>query len=548
MTMLGAPCSNCCKQCDCSSEGFDPAIASDEARGLVWLEFSSCIGSGAAGTVDAPRAVTPCDYEGISGAITGVTLTSGGSGYARLGRVAPTLSVSVSGGTSATFSVALSEETENLGDGCLEASYWSVSSVTVTAGGSGYTDDTAATFSAASGDTTVHAAGGRAYVDVDEPTNPTFDIDSDGVDAVLTAVWSELDEEDWADVRTPNPCPAPKKRTFALASVGITNGGSGYSQYDRIFIAFPTTADGGVSDQAYIDVESVDGNGAITAVFVAEDDGQYVPGAGGVYIGSLTDSLAHVVVNSCVTNGAGRYYREDPDEPPYVAAVTVAVQQESPSGGVGAVVTAIVEDDTSDPDFGKIVALNLDDGGMGYLNAPLECALPDKIYVTWGQVTVEVPARYVGGFGVYTGFPLGRVCGPAWGVNDGDGEPYCRGGVVDPHPEDAGNLNNWADARILGGRGLQCKCEGKIHLDAVLLFGCDECVAVGDSVEINENKRRFRYVCLRFDADENGCPVGDAAVVSWQTLPLEQLAGCLGDCPCPDDCDIEIVPEVSFLP
>lgn len=530
--MLGAQCSCFCDQCNCTSEGTAPAVASDADKGLVWLEFSACIGTGAAGTVDAPTAATPCDYEGMAGPITGVTLTSGGSGYARLGRVSPTITASVSGGSSATLSVTLSEESENLGKDCMAVPYWSVASVSVTSGGSGYTDDTAVTFSAAGGDTTVNAAAGRAYVEIDEPMNANFDIDSNGVDAVLTAVWSELDEDEWADVRTPNPCAAPKKRTYALASVSVTNGGSGYAQFDRIYISFPTAADGGVDDQAYIDVESVDGNGAITSVFVSPDDGLFVEGPGGVYIGSLTDELAHVVVNSCVSNGAGHYYREDASEPPYVAAVTVTVNQEAPSTGNGAAVTATVEDDTASADFGKVISLSLDNGGTGYLQPSPACPLPDTMYVTVGSKTVAVPVRIAGldGYPVFDELQAETNCG-AYEECEAVGQTFSIAlAYVDPS-------------------GLECKCNGRLHVSVSVTFACLECLTDNRIDAAVSNYFRFRTACMRFDNDESGCPTGDAVLVGWTTGELQPgHCGISDDCDCDSECDIELLPTISFLP
>jgi hypothetical protein len=510
----------------------------------------------------------------MAGAITGVTLTNAGSGYARLGRVEPTISASVSGGTGATFSVTLSEESENLGSGCMPAPYWTVASVSVTAGGSGYSDGAAVTFSAASGDTTVHAAAGRAYVEIDEPTDETFDIDSSGTGAVLAAVWSALTEDDWADVRTPNPCPAPEKKTYALSSVTVTNGGSGYAQYDRIYISFPTTADGGVVDQAYIDVESVDGNGAIQSVFVSPDDGNYVEGPGGIYIGSLTDELADVVVNSCVSNGAGKYFREDAAEPPYVASVTVTVNQEDPSTGSGAAISATVEDDTADADFGKVVSLTLDNGGAGYLSAPSACVLPDKLYVEWNGNSFEVPIR--------TGLNNLAVCDsgyPADGINcRKNGLPYAESQIF--------GIGTTQGSRATGQvTGVSCKCGGKLHLNLTLTFDCGECVgvlALGPGTPFpyewqgsdRANFSRTRYACARFDVDEDGCPVGDALLLSWTTDPVSDGSPCttffgpLGnnpanindvvnvetyerspdDCPCDDACDEAFSPTISLMP
>jgi hypothetical protein len=607
----------CCEQqCDCSSAGFEPAIASDAERGLVWLEFSACIGDGAVGTVDAPAATSPCDFEGLAGPITGVTLTNGGGGYARLGRVAPTISPSVSGGSGATFSVALEEKSEFLGDECLPVPYWEVDSVAVTAAGSGYSDGAAVTFTAAAGDTTIESAAGRAYVEIDEPVEQ-FSITSSGSGAVLEAVWQALPDTDWLDSRTPDPCPAPPKTTYRLMSVNVVSGGSGYSQFDLIEITFASPADGVVAPfgAAFIDVDSVDGNGAITGVFVAPDDGNFIAGPAGRYAGSETDRLASVVVNSCVANGQGHYYREDSSVPPYVADVAVTVQQEEPSTGVGAVVTAEVDDDTASATFGHVISLTLVDGGTEYLQVALACQLPDKLYVTWGGITEEVPLvsfdnqqnPTLSDFVCDSG---GECRGGGWNPEDRGAGFACYWAFTPRTAEDAGNLRSYAIGIL---EKPACKCGGFIHLSVRYVTFCDECVygriadafaplttntdfannselyadcgadepgffgtegnIVGfflpghDSLFWRTNFSSSTSICLKFEVDEDGCPIGDAVVVSIDrgNKQLFNANSCVifsdpetdfefggnpdnGECPCLDSCDEPIVPEVSFMP
>lgn len=549
----------CCCGCDCYSPGsYRPALETVVGRGLVWLSFSACIGSGAEATVDAPHATGPCDYDGLRGPITGVTLTNAGSGYAVLGRVQPTISASVGGGSGSTLSVTLAEESEflNPAESCMPVPWWKVSSVSVTAGGSGYTDDQPVTFTAAGGDTTIHAAAGRAYVDIAEPENETFTITtSGGSGAVLEAVWELLASDQWS-ARAANPCPAPKKKAYRLVSVTVTNGGSGYAQFDLIDIGFPSADDGVVVEAAYIDVDAVDGTGAITSVFVAPDDGTYTAGPAGKYTGSATDALASVVVNSCTTNGDGKYYREDASEPPYVADVTVTVNQEEPSSGSGASVTATVESDTSSPDFGKIASLTLASGGDDYLDVPLACTLDGKLYVAWGAKTVEVPLSSIFASSVF----IDGICNTYAGA-DGVGLTYgfeC-GGVAG----DVGNTGSVAFGII---DSLGCNCDEQIHILVSLYFVCGECFLDGP----RSNLGRGWSICLRFDKDENGCPVGDAQVISQEgdsqrsyndrgncANPLQECIPCadqflnvlpVADCTCDGTCDAYVAPVISFLP
>jgi len=96
------------------------------------------------------------------GVILSATLTEGGYGFARIGRVSPTVTAEVgSEGTGAELDVTL----EQYQDGC-GFDYWRVASVAVTAAGSGYATYESVVFTAANGDTEVAAAYG--YVEADE--------------------------------------------------------------------------------------------------------------------------------------------------------------------------------------------------------------------------------------------------------------------------------------------------------------------------------------------------------------------------------------------
>jgi hypothetical protein len=591
----------CCEQCDCfnASPILRPAVATNEA-GLVTIEFEACFGNGASGTVEAPPATNPCDYAEVGGAITSVTITNGGSGYALLGRVEPTISATVAGGSGATFSVSLAQELEYAeADGCVDVPYWVVDSVEVTAAGSGYSDGAEVTFSAAAGDTTIASAAGRAYVEIDEPVEQ-FSITSSGSGAVLEAVWEALPDTDWLDIRTPNPCPASPKKTYRLMSVNVVSGGSGYSQFDFIEITFASPADGAVTflGDAYIAVGSVDGNGAITSVFVAPDDGNFIEGPAGRYVGSETDRLASVVVNSCVANGQGHYYREDDSEPAYVAPVLVIINQQPPSSGSGAELTAVVDDDPDSGTFGQIVSVTVDAGGDSYVQPSL-CNVPENIFITWAGETIEVPLN-----APFTDSAL--ICGE-FGEGGLSFDDNCRpSDDENPNgfPEDIGNTRSLAnfDAVLVGGESLVggphigfCACDKRIHVIVRYSAFCQECVP--RSVEgvlknaYRDNIAWRQFLCFRFELDEDGCPVGDGVFVSRSGPDLEDTLGeyasqgfgnttpfpciwyeidggytspgpplppdpflggqtmALEDCPCDRDCfSLPGLPTVSFMP
>ena len=546
-----------CVPCDCSATGFAPAIASDTERGLVYLEFSACIGSGAEGTVDAPQAASPCEYAGMGGAITGATLTDGGSGYAVLGRVEPTVTASVPGGSGAALSVTLAEGTDFLGNGCMEVPYWSVDSVSVTNGGSGYTDGQAVTFSAAAGDTVVEHAKAYAYVAIEAPRNAVVTVDTTGGSgAVLAPTFAVVSGTSISRGGAANPpfCNVPNRTAYQVTGITITNGGSGYAVDEFVEISFSNSSDGSVSQQLNAEVTAVTGSGEITAIGMTY---------GGRFGGGFTDTLDSVVVEGCI-GAVGKYYREDEDEEPYVAEVTVTIQQEAPSTGNGAVITATVEDDPANEDFGKVASLTVQNGGTGYLDAASACGDLDTLYIEWGDLSTSINWRtHFGG--------IGGICGNDFRQNDGDIDgtegPYCRGGAVNPFLGDAGNTTDFQ--LVTAFTPPACKCDGYLHMTFDLSFLCRECVATGGgspSVSPESNKIRSRTVCVRFPMDESGCPVGDAEVVGWTVGSLDVVPDVPGNnackpytkhdntyvsndpCNCPTGCDVNEPPQISFMP
>jgi hypothetical protein len=392
----------------------------DKAPGpdLISLSFSACYGGGATAQVTAPGGDPATD----KGAIGAVTLTNGGSGYAKLGRVAPTLTVSGGSGTGATFTPSLStsqdecdldlwalqsvaasggtgyedgdtltitvaegdtevaaasatlyldksEPTLTL-DGTATATVamaglgdgnFGIASVAVTGGGSGYTEGQSVTFSVGANDETVAAATATARVVHGSPANALLYEEGTGSGAVLTPVWTLLPISQW---------PAPNKKAYSVSSVTITNGGSGYSSADYFEFYFASDDDGQVVEYGYGFVDAVNGSGAITAVSIE---------SGGRYVGSRTDQLESVAIasggsyynddpgaRSVLVNAGGTYYREDASASPYVATVTVGVSQTAPSAGAGATLTVDIDDDTSSETFGQITGVS-SSGGSGYL-------------------------------------------------------------------------------------------------------------------------------------------------------------------------------------
>jgi hypothetical protein len=430
--MLGSSCSPCCGQvavpCSQCTEGalpetvtvtFDNMPNQTKGPDLITIDFSACFGGGAFARVTAPGG----DPDTDKGPISAVTLTSGGSGYAKLGRVAPTLTVSGGSGTGATFTPTLTSTNDACGvptwaltavsfkggagyvdgeqltiavaEGDTEAATatavvnttrtqptlsasigggtgatftvttslnfgtpttWGVASVAVTNGGSGYLDGSAMTFSG--GGDLVVAEEAQAYI-VTVRSQPSLvgSVSSSGSGASITPTLTQYTGWDG-------------RPYWSVTGFTIADGGTGYSEFDPVEV---TVSDGTASPWAWFSayVSSVDQDGAILAIAI-DYGGEYWKDTGVIqsvevwWGGSYYDDDG-IPTGVTVTSG-GQYYREDASEPPYVAEVTVTVaSQASPSNGTGATFTATVEGDPDSPDFGKITALTIDDGGDDYL-------------------------------------------------------------------------------------------------------------------------------------------------------------------------------------
>jgi hypothetical protein len=422
--MLGSPCSPCCAPCGCESGATLPEYITATFSGLTnvstgltsepHLAFESDFGSGAAGTITAPGAP--------GGPITSVTLTSGGSGYALLGRVAPAITASPSqeAGSGAELAVTLAATTH---DG---KNVWEVSKVTVASAGDGYIDGQSVEFSVASGDTvevgavaTLAAQRSEPTLRVYKPGNPAEFIisyskisttpDSWGISSVTAdgeatdfidgeSLTISLEEEnqqlEQADLSVATVLVEPTisasvdsstgsgatlsvsltestldgRPIWSVSSVTVTNGGSGYEASDGVLFSID---DGGY--KLYVASATIAvSDGEVTGVSV-DFGGYYFKDSGEVESVNVNLPGSYYrrggVLSVAVSNG-GRYYREDAAAPPIVAEVTVTVLV---GGGSGAVIEATVDDDTSSPTFGQIISLTLVNGGSGYSNPYAEC-------------------------------------------------------------------------------------------------------------------------------------------------------------------------------
>jgi hypothetical protein len=184
------------------STGTATIRCASESRQLITVSLSSCFGSGATAEVTAPVGYERADM----GPITAVSY-SPGSGYAKLGREAPTLTVSGGTGTGATFTPTLSTSTDACG-----IPTWSLKSVTVS-GGKDYVHNETLTVTTKSGDTTVGVAVVRVQTDAATPPTLTASVSGGSGATFGVSVSSNGDSP----------------QTYGVSGVSVTGSTSGYT-------------------------------------------------------------------------------------------------------------------------------------------------------------------------------------------------------------------------------------------------------------------------------------------------------------------------------
>lgn len=174
---------------------------------------------------------------------------------------------------------------------------------------------------------------------------------------------------------------------WRIASVTVTNGGSGYSPNDTVAFNMVDAALDYFAAQATATISVDPATGAILSVnldpapsvypfknYYYRDTGVVdrvgfaifttATPAGGLYY--KTDGVATEIVLD--VSPAGLYWVEDPTIPPLVAEdITFLFTQYYPSVGVGAELEAVIDEDTSSATFGHIIDVNVINGGDGYL-------------------------------------------------------------------------------------------------------------------------------------------------------------------------------------
>jgi hypothetical protein len=225
----------CCCGCDKCQAGVLPDTVTVTFDGYPDLGptfdaltayVESCYGFGA----DVTAAVA-------DGAISAITVTNGGSGYATLARVEPTITADGSGGTGADITVTLAEEADFCG-----LPYWTITGLTVVDGGSGYTDGGEVVFTLGGGEIEEFSAYATVAADEDGAITGLFllwggsyygeDPDAPALVADVTITLDQVAPSNGSGAAfTVNVDDDPDSPTFGeITSVTVDDGGDGYAE------------------------------------------------------------------------------------------------------------------------------------------------------------------------------------------------------------------------------------------------------------------------------------------------------------------------------
>ena len=291
---FGSVCGGCCAPCTACTQGKLPetmTVTLDNYPGeyhgpaLCVLSFSACYGSGATGFATAPGGYFDATAEHASnvGPLSALTLSGGGSGYAILGRVAPTLTATADTGSGAELTVVLSTAK----DAC-DVDYWSVASVTIDKAGLGAVEGTPVTIALGEGDTAAAFAAATLHTARTIPTctaTPTT-----GSGATLTVTMRVKNDYYGTPI-----VPA----VWEIDEITFSAPGSGYE--DESFATIGFNGDTTEVSPGYVLIRTVRTTPTISATF---------PGGSGAAISlTVTYSSARfwVITAATVTSGGTGY-------------------------------------------------------------------------------------------------------------------------------------------------------------------------------------------------------------------------------------------------
>ena len=338
------PCGNCDtgelpKTCTVTLSNNFPNTA---VLSLIDLVFAASFGSGATAHANGSGG-EPDEVPLNVGPITSVTVANPGSGYAVLGRVAPTFtldsvqrivlgSYDATPGTGFAGTFTLAETLDAIGN-----KRWAITGMTISNGGSGY--------------------GGGTQGPGNEGNDVAF--------ALATA--GDTDSR-YGLIEGPYPqTSAIALLAVTINAVDIIDAGSGYTNGESIVF-------GGQAGSGAAGTISVNGSGAITGVTITAGGTAYRCATASVSSGSGAILRPSGVVSSVVVGQFESFFawKEDEDEAPNVATVTVTLEQLRSSAisisqvGTGATFTVNIDDDPVSPQFGQIESVSVDSGGSGY--------------------------------------------------------------------------------------------------------------------------------------------------------------------------------------
>lgn len=397
--MLGASCSPCCdtpcgecqtgKLPDTVTVTFDGYPDVGPSFTALFVSFESCFGSGATATPTT-----------AAGAITGVTVTNGGSGYATLSRVEPTITADGPGGSGADITVTLSEEA----DFC-SLPYWTISGLTVVDGGSGYTDGDAIVFTLGVGETQQSAAFALIQTSRDEPELTIEPPEDTGTGATFTVSLTATGS---------NP------QTWYISGITVDDGGTGYSDGDYATVGLGS---GDVEQsQAFLVIRTVRDEPELTLSGPA-DLTVNVVSLGGTPETWEVDSITVTDGGSGYSDGQFLNVNLGPDDVDlgggaYLQINTVRdeptlfAQAQFGSGGAGAVLSVSV---SQSGNVWVVSSVTVTNGGTGYTDGEQFDILPSAGQTVWAA---SVTANVTGG--VITSFTINYA-----------GEYFLDTGVID---------------------------------------------------------------------------------------------------------------------